>query len=63
MSLTSTTRRRRVNHGSRLPGGPQSVWISRETHRRVKEYATPRGLKLQWAAEDLLKRSLEMVGH
>jgi hypothetical protein len=55
--VTATNDKRKQNR-SRLSGGPTSVWISRETHRAMKEHAARRGQKLQWLADELIRRGL-----
>lgn len=43
------------------PAGPgeKNVWVSSETHRRLKVAAAARGLPLKKFAEDLLEWALE----
>lgn len=35
-----------------------SIWISRETHARLKRLAKHQGRVVQWLADDLIKRGL-----
>lgn len=43
---------------TRLNGGPASIWISRQTHRALREHAARSGQKLQWLADQLIARGL-----
>jgi len=36
-----------------------TLWIERATHRRLAEYALPRGLKLRFAADKAINKFLD----
>lgn len=50
---------RKSSDRSRLPKGPTSIWISRQTHSALREHAQRTGRKLQWLADRLIKAGLQ----
>jgi hypothetical protein len=52
------TKPKRSSDRSKLPGGPATIWISRNTHRALNHHARSRGQKIQWLADHLIMRGL-----
>lgn len=54
MTQRNTKQNKSSSDRSLLPGGPASIWISRDTHARLVEHARSRGRKVQWVADQWL---------